>query len=470
MKKTLYILMLFVGAVYIAESSVWAAVTPESFAYGAKLDESGDDAFVEVEVPVDIYKSVTRKDLGDLRVFNADRQVVPHAIRKPIIAKLQKNQTLSYLPFFPITGNKNDKIGDLTLHIERNKQGTIIDVKATDQAGPQDDKTIISYLIDTGGLKSSQTIDVLELSWNNTGADIMGKISIDSSADLVSWRHLTTATVADLDFQGHRLYQNTIALNKRNYKYLRLSWPEQQPPIQINRIAALSRATYTVNTPVRKRIQETARTAGNENNAFLIDLKGHLPVDRIGIRFPTKNSLYKVKLFSGDSLDQPMTEQWRGLVYNLTLRGQIIKNPEITVRPMLHRYWRVVVDTHETQTAPPDLEFGWLPDRLFFLAQGAGPFLLAYGSARIRPADFHLDELIRKYTTQNNREISTKRVNLGPHFLLGGEEALQIPLSLPWKKYILWSVLIAGVTVIGWMAMVLYKQLRDSSDSMEKNE
>jgi hypothetical protein len=44
--------------------------------------------------------------------------------------------------------------------------------------------------------------------------------------------------------------------------------------------------------------------------------------------------------------------------------------------------------------------------------------------------------------------------------LLGGEQQLQpAPPPLPWKKWLLWSVLVAGVLAMLGMARGLYRQM-----------
>jgi Protein of unknown function (DUF3999) len=55
----------------------------DMFAYGLKLEVEGQHAFYQLELPLEVYQSVTRRDLGDIRLFNAAGQVVPHVLRRP---------------------------------------------------------------------------------------------------------------------------------------------------------------------------------------------------------------------------------------------------------------------------------------------------------------------------------------------------------------------------------------------------
>ena len=50
---------------------------PGDFASRQPLETPGGKAFYRIELPDSVYDAVTRADLGDLRVFNADGAPVP---------------------------------------------------------------------------------------------------------------------------------------------------------------------------------------------------------------------------------------------------------------------------------------------------------------------------------------------------------------------------------------------------------
>ena len=76
---------------------------PADFAYGIPIETTGDAPFHEFSVPQSVYESVTRTDLGDLRVFNARDEIVPHALRHIEAAKAAGKWTT--LALFPVRGN-----------------------------------------------------------------------------------------------------------------------------------------------------------------------------------------------------------------------------------------------------------------------------------------------------------------------------------------------------------------------------
>ena len=66
---------------FISAALVQAAEKPTDYAYGLKIEASGSEALYDVTLPPAVYQGVTRRDLGDVRVFNGADEVVPYAWR-----------------------------------------------------------------------------------------------------------------------------------------------------------------------------------------------------------------------------------------------------------------------------------------------------------------------------------------------------------------------------------------------------
>jgi Protein of unknown function (DUF3999) len=345
--------------------------------------------------------------------------------------------------------------GDLSIHVERNPQGTIIDVRAAEQKESSATGPIRAYLVDIGSQK--RPIDALELAWADQTTDFLGELKVETSDDLSTWRPLATAAVANLSYQGYQLDRSRISLPHPNARYLRISWPANRPLAEVSSITALAHQKTTTNQPQRRRLKLKALPVVGQPQVYLADLGGGLPVERVQIQLTESNGLATARLSSGDSTTKPKREHWRGLVYNLQIDGKSVSNPAIIVTLSTARYWALTIDNSElTLRSAPQLEFGWQPARLVFLAQGDGPFLLAYGSRKIKPARFSVDALLQK--TANN--LQPTNIEAGPQVTLGGKsKLLPAPPPIPWKTWLLWSILVAGVFLIGWMSIRLYQQL-----------
>jgi hypothetical protein len=452
-----------VAVLLLAWAPVHAAEpVAEMFAYGSKLEATGQQAFYQLELPLEVYQTVTRRDLGDLRVFNAAGQMVPHALRHPENSTVRKDVVTAELPFFPIRSADESIDGDLSIHVERNPQGTIIDVRAAKQQESAATGPIRAYLIDAGSLK--RPIDALDLAWAEGTADFLGELRVETSDDLHAWRPLITGTVARLSYQGYQLDRSSIELPRSNARYLRIAWPDNRAPAELSNIIALAHQSTTTNQPQRRWLKLKALPVAGQPQTYLADLEGFLPVDTIRIQLAGINSLAAVRLAAADSATAQQREHWRGLAYNLQADGKTVTNPAITVTPTTSRYWTLTIDNSETALrSAPQLEFGWQPARLVFLAQGDGPYLLAYGSREIESANFSVEALLQK-TGSNLHPAS---IEPGPQFPIGGKDKL-LPTAppFPWKTWLLWSVLVTGVLLIGWMSVRLYQQLH----AHEKNQ
>jgi hypothetical protein len=98
------------------------------------------------------------------------------------------------------------------------------------------------------------------------------------------------------------------------------------------------------------------------------------------------------------------------------------------------------------------LQATWDAMDLVFLAQGSGPFVLAYGNASAPSSGVALDPLIKGVTVVAART--------GPSYVLGGADRLRPPpATVPWRMAALWSALGLGVLVLAWMAYRLSKEL-----------
>jgi hypothetical protein len=76
-------------------------LSPSDFAYGLPLTVANDHALHALTVPLAVYEKSTRKDLGDVRVFNGAGSVVPHALRQ---VSRQEEEVRHSIPFFPLAG------------------------------------------------------------------------------------------------------------------------------------------------------------------------------------------------------------------------------------------------------------------------------------------------------------------------------------------------------------------------------
>ena len=95
-----------------------AAEHPQDFAYGVPIQIDGQEALYEVDIPSALYRGVMRRDLGDVRVFNAQGELVPFAIEP---ARELRSQIPPAVPvrFFPVYGNRSQPLDAVQLKVEK---------------------------------------------------------------------------------------------------------------------------------------------------------------------------------------------------------------------------------------------------------------------------------------------------------------------------------------------------------------
>jgi hypothetical protein len=101
-------------------------------------------------------------------------------------------------------------------------------------------------------------------------------------------------------------------------------------------------------------------------------------------------------------------------------------------------------------SSSPTLRFGLRAPQVVFLARGDGPFTLAIGNAAAKPADLPIATLIPDFTPQKMNSLGRAEAD--------NTQVKLIPMSpddasgIDWKRVGLWSVLVLGVMLLGWMA------------------
>jgi hypothetical protein len=209
--------------------------------------------------------------------------------------------------------------------------------------------------------------------------------------------------------------------------------------------------------------------------AYEYDSAARFHVDRVRLRFAEKNTLVNVRLLSRPDPESEWRYRQSGIFYDLRFDQVSLVQDTVSIGQAADRYWRVEMDGaasgdpgNDPENDPrniPVLEFGWLPHELLFVARGEGPFMLAYGSARLGEADLNQNQSGLLYQVMGaNEDALLKEAVLLPKITLGGPNRLPPePSPLPWRKWLLWGVLVMGVGIIARMALRLGAGINNSN-------
>ncbi len=145
---------------------------------------------------------------------------------------------------------------------------------------------------------------------------------------------------------------------------------------------------------------------------------------------------------------------------------EIVSQPIQLNSSVSDRLWLLQIEGKESHFGGklPEIEFGWVPHQLSFIARGSSPFQLAYGSAVAEMTDFGFNSLMKSLkVARGGQPVVPQTVQVvGAQKGLGGAERLIPPpivKPLPWKQWALWLALGLALLFVGGMAFRLYGEL-----------
>ncbi len=420
-----------------------AQASQSDFAWGRVLDTSGDSVVQRLTVPDDVYEWVTRRDLGDLRVFNRDQEEVPYNVRRP--AKRDEYAAWESLPLFPLPESESDADGGLDLRVEVNDDGAIVSYRGG-VVGPAAAR---AYLVDASTLDQVPT--EMRLSWNRVDQDeIVSRIRVESSDDLNRWQTLVAdTTIARLSNEEGEVLLDQFDLPRRSARYLRITQIEGSLPLTVSRVDVRHRRSEL---PERR-----WRTLSGQpvDEGWEFESGGWFPVDRLQLT-SSGNFLVTAHLYSRINEEDSWRDRGVRTFYRSSIAAVVVQPEPLRIDDG-DRYWRIEFEGEGFGS--PELRVGWLPDEVVFLKQGAAPYVLAYGQAGIEGRQWPLTELLRKLNGGPPVDLADV-----PHArpmdaqTLGGPDRLvAAPEPVDWRTITLWSVLALGVLAVAAMA---YRLLR----------
>jgi hypothetical protein len=435
------------------------ALRPHNFARGIPLEVTGDAPLYELNVPRAVYETAARSDLGDVRVFNAEGEAVPHELSRPA-GTIEGGAFVESARFLAVTEARARRPSELRLELERFEGTTRIDLSGADATATGEAEHVF-YLIDAG--ENDRPIRLIRLDWAPLDRTRLFDARLQSSDDLSQWRDVSSrATLAELKHDDDIVRRNEIPVPNSRHRYFRLTAFDGALPIQLRGVEV-----ERVDEPVTVELSWTeplevaasAETAGE----WRFTSPGVFPVSHVRVRPPVDNAMSRISVWSRSKPKSPGEQDvvWRsrgsGTVYRLRVDGVAVESAELRLNSTsAERYWRLSTNQSGLGPSPPEIELGYRPYTLRFLARGEGPFLLAFGSGRAMPVS---DNLLSRMTATNERFTVSREVTIGEARELGGPGMLVAPSERDWATWTLWGVLSIGALVLLLMARSLLRQM-----------
>ena len=434
-------LALAVGGAAQADS-----LEPKQFAYGMPIATPAEAAEYRLEIPAELYLKSVQPGLRDLQIFNAKGEPVPFAIVQPQVPP-RGHPAGTAVPLFPLRDDSPAALSALRVAIDAHGPALSVQAQGTDPAANES----LSYVLDGRAVQSP--VSAIQLHWPQDAADFAGRVRVEAADTLDSWHLLAAAApVANLHANGAELIEDRVELPATRAQFFRLSWNGRPPPFRLS-----SAAVELTDAP--DRIERASLIVGaaprtGKAGEFAFDLHATPPTDRLNLVLPELNTVVDAEILARADPGQPWQQITRGGFYRLQSADGELRNGPMKIDLTPFRYWlvRVLRPAPSAGSNAPRLEVQWRASNVLFLARGAGPYTLAYGSGSTMGAAAPLASL--------PESVAPVAATPGAPAILGGESRLTASMAPDaWRNLILWATLIAALAVLAWMAWRLMREL-----------
>lgn len=457
--KGLIVVLMITCAPFVYAADKASSPKMKDFAYGIEINTPVGRALYQVSLPREVYRDTLRNNLGDVRVFNADKEAVPYTINhlEPQARPHPQRRTAALVAFY---GKKGQTTEDVELRYRRTKNATTVEVINVDGANRPGQSQPLFYIATLDDLK--RPINKIIFQWRTARSSFIEKIMVDVSNDLSHWRAVSVDTVIAQFGNGRAgsLTTGEIVVNEFKEKHVRIRFDSKSSYPSLHRATFLDKPAR----PLPKNLWMPLEVQRGDNGEYYFETVGNLPVERLRFKIPGGNNVMRVHVATRKNDKQPFRVRGSGVLHKLVVNGNTIQKNEVRVHRSSDRYYRLTVSQADSVlgTRLPEIEVGWVPDNIVFVARGPAPYTLTYGHRAARSAQHPIHQLIE--IENSNEPLKPVQATLGAPRAIGGVAKLQPIIEVPWRTWILWSVLVLSVLLLSWMAIRLAKQLKKEGD------
>ena len=318
----------------------------DDFAYGANLS-SAESEFLRFTLSPTMIKNIQRRDLGDVRVFDGNNELIPSLVKKKTGSNKISQQALSP---YPIRGS------GIT-------QGYILDRSA----------------------KHKRSLKSLNLRWKQGSEPRILSVRVEHSADKKTWNTLKDSeTVINYNFKGTALKQNIIDINNYTQRYIKLTFLGKKP--------APALASVTATTTNRKLPDDRWVPAGKLQqhesipNGYRFSVSKGISPSLLKLSFGKLNtvlsgSLYTIETVDGKLQRKPVANNFDA--YVITLNNKVIKSKPIDVSKWQSSEWLIIPNTANNfpENDLPGITVAYPHYEVIFANDGEQPYTAVWGNS-----------------------------------------------------------------------------------------
>lgn len=410
--------------------------------------------YLSLEIPIELYRSVSDPALRDLGVYSADGQAVPRIVKRPD-EQVEQIEHETRLGMVPLYGELEASQERLRLLMQRSAAGTTLqfDSEMPDAVDPG--LELRAVIVDLR--KHEEPFAALAFEWSVPAPGFIGRVVVEDGDDLADWRRLATGTLADLEFEGTRIERNRVELPRDAGDFLRITWRDMPAAWRLESVTGIRRER----APEADREWLSLAPSGRSEDGreLIFEVGAYPPVDRVNLTLPGSNVVVRAGVEFRAGPETAWRRAHEGLFYNVSRAGNEITSVPARLAPTRAGQWKVRIHSGRID-GEPRLELGWRPERLLFLSQGEPPYTIAAGRAQDRVEQFPQHRLLGDSAIFSMLERAGEggEASLGHRFEAAGAMVMAGARTWTWRTVLVWIGLIAAVLFVGWLAWSLLRE------------
>lgn len=434
-----------------------APLTLNDFSHHAVLSE-GSSSLREVALPTDVYKKMHRNDLGDIRVFNAEGQPVPHQFSR---TKAVGSSKVLTMVFYPFDKQQAENTGNIQVIIKQKADEQSLRINQQNGSNMPNKSEEYQYIIENTFAKNKdEKLCQLKFEWQQPKPTMVLGLKLETSADLQNWRTLKSrANISKLNYSGSELVRDKVKFSCTTQKYLRMRWLKPQQGVHLKSI----QGTYRKKGEQATQWTSLGNPQTDSDNNWLFESNVVSAFSQMEFIAPQDGLLYKGTLYSRKNDNDKWRYRANVTQYRLKLGDDTFESSPLKISASNNRYWKLELSTEAqfTESQLPEIRVAWKPRKLLFLAQGNGPFTVAFGNQAVtKTSNNNLQGLIKDLSDSG---VKPDLVKLGD--IVQANKKLIKGDTFNWKKYLLWLVLILGTMLMAFMAWRLFQQMSSETNN-----
>lgn len=427
-------------------STVKAETSLQDYAYQAPLSDS-EQTLQRVVLPMDIIINLTHADLSDLAVFNLDGKQLPHAITRTPKTVIEHNLQLAFHEFDRFL-QQNSKT--VTTRKQTQQTDSLSELQTTETIAVQSLRK--DYLIELSVDDKTPNFDRIELTWAHEPAGQILEVRVEVGNELdklrviKSRKSLTNQESKDLNWRS-------IKGIPRNQKYLRLTPVNDVTSFELQSVRGHYREIEDATVQTYQLDPETSEQDGVRFYTF--EFPSVVRAEAIRIIPPDANRVINGDLFAIWGKNEAMKPVRTGYRQH-NISADDVK-PSKPIELPRRSYQTIWFTSRAELSEAPSVELIYPQYELIFLGDEIGPYTLAWGNYEGNGDKTDLNGILKGDLKQAQQ--SGALVTLGSIRESGGPSRLAPQPEIPWKKWLLWTLLILAAIVTGRMAFRLYREL-----------